>query len=231
MEKLKQNLEKSPEEKILVFENLDEKQVQTLKEEIQKSNGLVRVFIHADWITDEYEKRIKDPMFRLLQSEKSPPIFFFEDVRDFEDVKKVLELFNRKMSLLAKPVYLVPTLVRVPYPIMEEIPLPKTEAPESLTKEESIEYGHKSLGRFLFILHVFGVRKILVGGNELIIDDSGDVNKCVGNFVKYLDVLRELSEEHSDFPKIDVRVSEMTGPKSRSDLRGVRDDLIKPFDL
>ncbi|MEI7810732.1 MAG: hypothetical protein WCI41_04250, partial [bacterium] len=105
MENFNQNLEKNPKEKVVDFANLNHEQVQDLKDEIQNHDGLVRVFIHADWYTDEYEKRIKDPMMRLLRSEKSPPIFFFEDVRYFEDVKKVTKLLNDDIGLLSKPVY------------------------------------------------------------------------------------------------------------------------------
>ena len=226
MENLKQNLEENPKEKVVDFTSLNHEQVQVLKSEIQSYDGLVRVFIHADWFTDEYEKRIKDPMMRLLRSKNSPPVFFFEDVRYFEDVKKIIEIFDGDEGFLAKPVYLVKTMQRLPYPIMEGVPLPKAENSSSSISDESAEYGYKSLSRFFIILHVLGVKKILVGGNELIIDDSNDVNKCVGNFIKVLDSFREIGEKETDFPKIDYKVSEMTGPKNRSDMRGVRDDLL-----
>ncbi|MEI6480605.1 MAG: hypothetical protein WCO12_03755 [bacterium] len=226
MEKFNQNLEKNPEEKVLDFANLNHEQVQNLKDEIRSHDGLVRVFIHADWYTDEYEKRIKYPIMRLLRSKNSPPVFFFEDVRYFEDVKKLFEIFDGDEGFLAKPVYLVKTMQRLPYPIMDGVPLPKTETSDSSISDESVEYGYQSLSRFFIVLHVLGVKKILVGGNELIIDDTNDVNKCVGNFIKVLDSLREVGEREVDFPKIDYKVSEMTGPKNRSDLRGLRNDLL-----
>lgn len=215
-------------EKVLDFENLDENQIQALKNEIEKHEGLIRVFIHTDWFTDVYEERIKKPMIRTLRSENSPPIFFLEDTHDLDDIKKVFGILNSDGKLLAKPVYLVETMRHLPYPIMQDAPPPEVSDDDGskIVSDENLKYGHKSTGRFLFMLHVLGVKKILVGGNELIIDNSKNINKCVGNFVKILDDLRDIRKKYPDMPEIDYKVSEFTGPKNRGDLRGIRDDLV-----
>lgn len=213
-------------DKVLDFENLNKEQVQVLKDEIEKHKGLIRVFIHTDWYTDQYEDRIKLPLFRTFKSEKSPPIFFLEDTRDFELVKKVIGLLDSDNDLLSKPIYLVETMRHLPFPIMKGVPLPEPDKDNVEVSKENLVYGNKSTGRFLFMLHNLGVKKILVGGNELIIDDSGNINKCVGNFIAELDMLKKMGEIYPDAPKIDYKVSEMTGPKNRSDLKGIRDDLI-----
>ena len=213
-------------DKVLEFENLTQEQKEELKERINEYKGLIRVFIHSASILAMHKNELQEPLIRVLKSEKSPPLFFLEEGRFFKALERAIGAANEK-GLLARPIYGIRTLKNLPYPIMKDKLPPPAEEINSKISEENLSYGTKSTGIFLFNLHELGVRKILIGGSELIIDESGNINKCVGNFIDELDKLKKMGEMYPDAPKIDYKVSEITEPKNRSDLKGIRDDLVE----
>ncbi|MEI8338118.1 MAG: hypothetical protein WCF92_03160 [bacterium] len=218
------DFEKVSPDKVLEFENLSEQQAEELKERIKENDGLIRIFMHSLRVPGGYEEKIYLPLLRILNSENTPPVFFFEDTRDFENMKKLLPDFQKRQ--LKKPVYLIETLERLPYPIIKDEPLPESTKEKKIT-DEQFDYGGKSTIRFLFQLHNLGVKKILIGGNNLVINEEreGKIDECVANFI---DIVKILSEsEEPDIPKIDIKVSMITAPNNRNDLKEIRPDLVK----
>ncbi len=219
-ESLDQNIEMVPEGKVLEYEDLDEQQIERLKEDIKEHNGLVRIFIHADWITNDYEERIKKPMLRLLRSRNSPPIFFLEDKTDFDNIKKIFGILDEDLGILAKPIYLQRTMKQRPYPIFSKSTYEGLGKYRDYDLSDENSLVETNTAMFIVSLEGLGVKKILIGGNNLVIDGK-DLQQCVPSFIEKIDVLK-----NEGFTDMDVKVSEMTGPQRRSDLRGIRDDLI-----
>lgn len=76
--------------------------------------------------------------------------------------------------------------------------------------------------KFLALLKSAGVKKVIVGGAELIVDD-GKVENCVGNFI---DFFKFISEHGYDLD-MELKVSEGTIPHGRKELRNSnRIDLL-----
>ena len=224
VEKIPAEEENNPEQinsdKVLEFQELSVEQGQDLKEKIKQHNGLVRVFIHLLRTPDNYEERVLDPFVRILNSENTPPVFLFEDIRDFEHMKRLLsEPSNVKIK---NPVYLVKTLERVPYPVLVDRPLPPPQKNREIS-DEYLAYGSRSMAEFFVRMDILGVKKILIGGNNLVINGK-ETQECVANFISFSGILK--NDPSPDMPKIDIKVSEITSPNNRSDLRGIRDDLI-----
>jgi len=74
--------------------------------------------------------------------------------------------------------------------------------------------------RFLgHIFNILGVKKILVGGANLDTDTPERLQECVGNFI-------ELFNAYGEKFDFDIKVSSLTIPKNRQDLRGIRDEFV-----
>jgi len=99
---------------------LDENQLVDLRERIEKNNGLIRVFIHQDSISQtKYPKQVLGIQKTVL-SEVSPPIIFLEDCNYLESFRKNIDSIQEN---LPNSVYFVETLPSFPYPIFPGSPM------------------------------------------------------------------------------------------------------------
>ncbi len=195
--------------------SLNEEQSAELKKRIEKFHGLVRIFIHPDTISpDEYSKQFLG-FVMTISSENSPPIIFLEDHNHVEGFKEDFELMRDK---LPNPIYFAETLPRFPYPIFPGDTVPNEIVEFREMPLEQQKNAVKGMRTLAIILRNLGVKKVLVGGANLEIDDSDRLQECVGNFVESFNMCGE-----SDF---DIKVSNLTIPKNRNDLRGVRDKFL-----
>ncbi len=195
---------------------LDENQLIDLKERIEKSNGLIRVFIHQDSISQtEYPKQALG-IQKTAMSEVSPPIIFLEDCNYLDKFRKNIESIQ---GGLPNSVYFVETYPSFPYPIFPGSPMShETKSFKEMSTEE--QDGAIKGMRFLgHIFNILGVKKILVGGANLNTDTPERLQECVGNFI-------ELFNAYGEKFVFDIKVSSLTVPKNRQDLRGLRDEFV-----
>lgn len=201
---------------ILSLFDLKEDQLQELYDRIERWKGTIRVFIHPETMDLNNEKN-SDILCRLLFSEKdTPPVIMFNDERYIDKYESILGAHSNR---LANDLYIVHTLPNYPYPIIDDGRLVKPDLkdrPGGILADTDYMYIHETMTRFVNSMKVLGVKKIFVGGRNL--DNvKGDINRCVGNFIRFV---KELSD-------IEVKVSLATeGDISREDLRKSFPELL-----
>lgn len=167
-----------------LFELTDEEK-NLLRQRVEKSKGLIRVFVHPYYqkykiargyfpprpIEDEPEERIKKETLNRailqmaeLAPEKTPPIFFFEEFERVNEFKKKIE------DVLRNEFYIIPTEPSEPKP--------------KIDSEDLIDSWHTLSSK----LHELGVKKILIGGMYFEVNyerprpegDDSPLWQCVG---------------------------------------------------
>ena len=216
IESLESNLKK-PKSEGLEFFNLDAKQKKELASKVSESGGLVRIFIHpiSGWTSDEItenQDRVTQVLKRTIYSEKSPPIIILENDHLAEQWKKIFE-----NTPPPKDIYIVPTIWNFSYPIVPNNPnLPERDEEGRLKQNtETDKYITEGFIKLIETLNEAGVKKILLGGTKLEIED-GHLYRCVGNFINML----------QDLTRKEIKLSLGTAPLNRNDLRKSRPDLI-----
>ncbi len=201
---------------ILDLFDLKEDQAQELYDRIERWKGTIRVFIHPETMNLNSEKN-SDILCRLLFSEKdTPPVIMFNDER-YADIYE--STVGENSNRFTNDLYTVHTLPNYPYPVINDSRLVKPnleDRPGGILADADSLYVHETMSRLVNCMKVLGVKKIFVGGRDL--DNvKGDINRCVGNFIRYM---KELSD-------IEVKVSLATeGDISREDLRKSFPELL-----
>lgn len=203
-----------PQEKIIDLFTMSQEQGDSLKNEIGEHHGLVRVFIHQDYISSADYPKISFGIARTLLSKDSPPLIFLEEHNLLDTFLKGLSELEEE---LPNSVYFVKTLTKVPYPIFPGDPTPQeTEFNKTSTEEQDKAIrGMQLLG---LVFQDLGVKKILVGGANLVAYNPERLQECVGNFV-------ELFNETGNF-NFNIKVSNLTIPDNREDLKGERNEFV-----
>lgn len=185
------------------FDILEDESIQTrLKEDIAKHDGLVRIFVHpffeqilvlknvevgnldseikqryenlnnsTDDI-DKRERRVTAGFARVLESEdaQTPPVLVFEEKESMGISQKITE----KLAPQAKrPVYFVPTHKWDPVPMIAG-ELPK----DKYWQHKGADEAWQLLAEYFKDL---GIKKILIGGQRLIINPHGNPYSHPGN--------------------------------------------------
>lgn len=210
-------VEQKKENPVLELFNLSEEQKRELKERVEEHKGLVRVFIHPIAKLKkgkilENRERVSDILVRNMFSEKAPPIIVFENAGAIEGWKKLTE----KHTKITKEIYLVPTILYYPYPIVPGKPEPSGRDVDGNLREEDYDYVEEGVAIFMKSLNDLGVKKIVVGGTSLEVLD-GRLNRCVGSFIAFM-------KKKSD---IELRLSLGTAPINKSGIRKSHPGLIE----
>lgn len=165
----------------------------------------MRVFIHPLAIPDKgFEDGDRDRIFQVVVktmfSKVAPPIIIFDEER-------FLDIWKTQLSVKNPPenIYLVPTLRDYPYPIIPGRPEPLERDREDMITEKDYEYVNEGIAIFIQLLNEVGVKKILVGGTSLEII-KGNLNRCVGNFIRFMQL-------NSDY---EIKLSAGTAPLHRN---------------
>lgn len=215
-------LENSEKEKVpgqaLELLKLDQDHEDALRVEIERHDGLVRIFIHPlahEYIRDitggsiENHERVYKILGRTMTSENSPPIFIFEN-------EQIVTILWKPIANRLKPpkdFYVIPTLLDYPYPVMTEgLEIPRDG---KVLTDEALPLIESEFKKLIELFLRLGIKKVLVGGTSLEI--RGDqITRCVGNFLNMMRI-------HSN---IETKLSLGTAPVNREDVRGIQDDLL-----
>ena len=222
-EKLKQPVDRGEQIKQGVFLEmfgLNAEQMEILKGRVKQADGLVRVFVHpmaTDQVGEniENQERVFQFFARTVNSDEAPPVIILENRTEMDHWPKDEGEFSEGVISLPYDVYVVHTLLHVPYPIVPGKPIKDEVDSSGRLTDESFEYAREGFTKFVEFLDSIGVRKVLVGGTSLVIEHDY-IAKCVGNFINFMD---ELST-------IDVKLSLGTAPLNRTDLKKLRPDLM-----
>lgn len=227
--------EKKYEGKFLNFFELRGEQIKELQKSIEEHNGLVRIFVHPDYTNyADYEKdrrghqmakklqQMNEALKRILSSddEKTPPIIILESQLGLSDKLKRLKIFSGtgvtyrdqveiwqelraqgkeshsdelRQFQLTNDTYIIPTAFAAPMPFIEDAATEK-DAWEKLNKK----------------LLELGVKKILIGGNELYTSDLKNedwLGGCLGHTIEEL---------KNNF---EIELSTLIYPEGRKELR------------
>jgi hypothetical protein len=197
---------------------LDEEKKVELRKRVEDHAGLVRVFIHpiavpGSGYPEDDKARVRGILTRTLMSPSSPPIIVFENSKFTEVWEKIWK--ERKLT---QDVYLVPTMFDYPYPLVPGKPEPESKDVNGHFLDKDWSYVKEGIVAFTNALVDLGVKKVLVGGTSLEIQDD-ILNRCVGNFIRFIQVGAEDT-------KIEIKLSEGTAPLRRSDVRDSYPELI-----
>lgn len=231
--------EKKSSEKFMGFFELSKEEENKLKDRIALHNGKIRIFIHPDF--EEYNEKFKNKEVafkKILESPTDkPPIFIFEsswqspwqgyeqfseDTKNKDD-ESLLRATNidliEKLSKRYEDVNIVDNV----FFILSGGSRPDPLVPDAKTKEQAWEI-------FINKMKSLGVKKILLGGTELIVSNnnpfeikdvsdikslsapegevnlSGYVGRCIGYTIRRL---------HGDFK---IELSSLTAPAGRSNI-------------
>lgn len=148
-----------------VFE-MDPEEKEILKAKVEKSDGLVRIFIHPFYsrVSDNFKDVKRDPaaveegMVRIINSsdERTPPLFLFEQQMQIEDSEAILA---DVLESSHNDLYLVPTQVNSANPKMS-----KSGEGDSTAARAKAWTELRSLFREV------GVKKIIIGGMHMKIE-------------------------------------------------------------
>lgn len=184
-------------EKIHRFFDIDAKTEQKLKKEIQKSKGLVRVFIHPDFgeystysdIKDNLElaEQLKDAqkIFERVivsKSEHLPPVFIFESGWHSDEFKEKEEAL---MKISSRDIYIVRTEGANPNPL----PPDHEEGIRFMEYHKVSKKEREEMWKWVIEeLKTWGVKKILIGGLELYVskDEEKAHGGCLGFAIEKL---------------------------------------------
>lgn len=194
---------------------LSNEQRNKFKNQVEKSNGLIRIFIHPLAHLNGPEKienqdRVIKILSKNLYSEKAPPIIIMENEGGLENWKKSIEKLD-----LEKDVYLLETLRDYPYPILSDRPNPLEDSAEGILSTNGLKYAEDGCKKLISILKEAGVTELLVGGTSLKIID-GTLTQCVGNFIRFM----------QEFGDLNTKLSLGTAPINRSDIRDSHPELL-----
>lgn len=209
--------ESTPTPKALELFELTEDQKQEFRERVARWDGRVRIFMHAlDQVLDEPEAgRVVQVLGRVAMSTKdTPPVLMFLEE---QVVDTFLDMTNKQMHEDQNTIYAVRTLPQWCYPVLPGEDMPSRE--QMIEKDDiSKMYCIRSVMKLIGTLQDLGVTSVLIGGVRLTIDETGNLNECVGLLINQI--------EAGSGGNIDVKVSLGTAPLNRNDLRGIRDDLL-----
>lgn len=204
------------------FNEMNELELEAFSKLVEKSRGVVRIFIHPrNYVggstyqeeTAEFNGRpialAEKPLNMLMAvatNENAPPIIIFENKSLFADTE---EIFNREeiVSNLSHPLYLIQTLDNYPYIKLKDRDEPERDATGTIVGDYEV-YLKEGMVSLIERLKSLGVKKVLVGGTDLEINEEG-LDKCVGNFISTFKYLSD----------IELKVSAGTIPQGRDELR------------
>jgi hypothetical protein len=228
---------KEPAKFIDLFE-LSEKESDLLRKRIEENCGTIRMVIHPffrkpeniDIVTDDKVRRlvrIQNAIKRLtaLNSKHTPPIIFMEDAEEINELEK------RLIGLAKGKIYFVRTAHKSPRPLD---PLTPPTRLDDASIEGNLAGDPKSWRLLIETLQCLGVKKIIIGGENLYITENRDdpesrnaeypfpvakvkLGGCAGTTIKQL---RKI---------FDVSFSCLAFPDSREDLRETERSLKKYY--
>ncbi len=206
-----ENIERSKSEVLELF-NLTKKQLEELKSKIERFDGLIRIFIHPNANDNgrkiENQDRVYQIMSRTILSNEAPPIIIMENERDVWLWSQSIKETN------PNNIYLVPTMLNYPYPVIPGEPRLSKKDEDRILEEKDQPQIEANFKKFITILEDLGVKKIFVGGTSLVIID--DITGCVGNFINHMRV----------FSKFEIKLSLGTAPLNRTDISEIDTDLL-----
>ncbi len=200
--------------------DLDENQKIELKKRVEESKGLIRIFVHPIGESKsgepiENQDRVLKIFVRTISSEKSPPVIVLENFRAIDGWKESFKKTEPNSFQLSKDIYLVPTIFDYPYPAIPGKPVPKKRDENGEIKDEDLDYVEEGFKNFVEYLNDLGVKKVLVGGVNLSIEDD-QLSQCVGNFIQ---LMKGMSYK-------EIKLSLGTAPLNRTDIRNSHPDLL-----
>jgi len=205
--------QKNGMEKIHRFFNIDTKTEQKLKESIEKSKGLIRIFVHPDFEAYTQIDSVKkgemgsieglkqaERVFKKIlssESEQAPPVFIFEAGWHEDDF---LEKEEAIAKVSARDVYVIRTEGANPNPLPPDfergLRFMEYYKVSDAEREEMWKWIIEELKRWK-------VKKILIGGLEFYVSDKSDIGHggCLGSAIEKL-------KDH-----FDIEISNMTWPE------------------
>jgi hypothetical protein len=208
-------IEQPVEKRALELFLLTDEQKLVLKERVAEFGGLVRVFVHPMPDPEETApiknmQRVTDILAQTIYLPSTPPIIILENATRVPMWGQELE----PGSHLPHDIYVVPTIRDHSYPLMPGTPGPSEMAEDGSLKEEDYEYAEKGFEKLVEFFKEIGVKTVFVGGTNLDIIE-GDINQCVGSFIKII-------QEYD----IRVKLSSGTAPLDREDVRHSHPELL-----
>ncbi len=206
-----------------------------LKQEIEKANGLLRVFIHLFHVHPDYQKGEREsgtidyatyPPTKIFQNVADhpdrPPILLLVDEESFDHERNVFETFGAeaKNPKESRVLYLAPTLHNNGFLKLIDIEDPKHNNDKNKRQNELIHYGRMGMYRLNKLFSELGVSKLLVNGSALKADDK-KLSHCVGAFMLQLQLVNDylLKEKENGITPIKIQAGAGVVPHGRQDLR------------
>jgi len=186
------------EERFKNFFELSEEEEGSLREKVEQSRGLVRIFVHPyfvehekEWNEESKKKLLSiDRALRILaltDSEKSPPVLCMEESGKMGELKQRLKTPDYQEGFsgeVKNDVYIIPTAKSDPLPVFDDSRRIRSDYSE---QEEAENWKRLTLQ-----LKKMGVKKVLVGGMFLDFfgpEKEGDTDAwgCVGRTIELLE--------------------------------------------
>ncbi|HYC34299.1 MAG TPA: hypothetical protein VEC13_01050, partial [Candidatus Paceibacterota bacterium] len=171
--------ENIPEHSFYDFFNLSEEQFIQLKQKVAEWNGLIRLFVHpTESVEYTDRKKIIDLFFNLIHrsKDKTPPVVVFEETGEWSDLLKEIidEQVPKEDSNLP---YMIETIERHPFPVDEEYPelthkRGSLAVPGTSNFDRERDYLVKVMANLASHFMALGVKKILIGGNNLVYSEK-----------------------------------------------------------
>ncbi len=207
---------------------LGEEERQHLKENLERCGGILRVSIHpthvgSDWkhiINDEgYPDYTNYPPMEVLRrtmfKKNSPPTLVLIDEDCFDGVRNSIEKQGLKLDA-ESPVYVLPTLHKNGYIKSMYYNDPNYSKED---ERELIRYGFIGAHNLVLFFSEIGVKKILMSGSMLEVDDRA-LNRCVGSFIdSFSNVNKYLIKHDQKVNLIKIQVGAATVPHGRKELK------------
>lgn len=221
--------------KFLDFFELSAEQTQTLKKKIEEHRGLVRIFVHPEYLeyawgeeidhNQEMVKKLKqmnEAMKRMLSSEdkKTPPIIIMEGQLGLLDKMKKWKLFDEKGITYADQVEVWLELRAQgkekhqadlqKYPLANDTYIIPTAFANPMPLIDDMETEKDAWKKLNDQLLELGVTKILIAGNELHLPEVENDSTLGGCLAITIEELKN---------NFEIELSTLTYPTGRRELR------------
>ncbi|MFO0703340.1 MAG: hypothetical protein U0525_01285 [Patescibacteria group bacterium] len=203
-----------------------------LSQDLQRSNGLARVFVHPFFDThvevdfnnikpefiDNYKKamRLRNSVLKIAQNQNpaKPPILILEE-KPF-----VIHTAALMLSVNASQTHVFPTIQYAPVPYYDD-----NDSLDSNPFNANRQFAIQAYDRFVLLMRTLGMKSMIIGGANLTISSDpahyrianslgkhGDIvghhlKQCVGSFARNM------------YGHMDIQMSNITSPQSVSSIR------------
>jgi hypothetical protein len=195
-----ENIEAKNAEKVKELFELTPEEKESLKEKIENSDGLVRVFVHPYYVlprqgdeefliekTGKIDNALK--VMAFTETENTPPAFVMEE---YDKIDRLASLIatdkNGEPEKIRNEIYAIPTIKGDSAPVVDFKPM------------QTVPHEKVKWANLIKQFEELGVEKILIGGMFLGLPGS-EPSACVGHAINHLknDFNMELSNLTYDY--------------------------------